>query len=107
MDSAITIHGHLLNTGSDPTSVGFRRLVSAKLGDEPGTYLVLIHYAPDHNFHDEIVYNTPDIDKQKIVWAFDFGPQADRPLLDYYRGRKVWLVQPDGASPTLEPYSGH
>jgi hypothetical protein len=27
-------------------------------------------------------------------------------LLDYYRGRKVWIVQPDGANPTLEPYSG-
>jgi hypothetical protein len=48
---------------------------------------------------------SPDIDAQKIVWAFDFGPEADRPLLDYYRGRKVWLVQPDGPDPTLQPYS--
>jgi hypothetical protein len=53
-----------------------------------------------------MVYNTPDIDTQKIVWAFDFGPDGDRPLLNYYHDRKVWLVKPDGPHPTLEPYTG-
>jgi len=105
IDNAMIIHGHLQNTSPDTTSIGFRHVVASKLNKESGMHLVLVHYAPDHNFHDEIVYNTPDIDKQKIVWAFDFGPEADRPLLDYYRGRKVWLVQPDGLQPTLEPYS--
>jgi hypothetical protein len=68
---------------------------------------VLVRYAANHNFHGEIVYNSPDIDTQKIVWAFDFGPEADRPLLDYYRDRKVWLIQPDGPRPTLERYSSN
>jgi hypothetical protein len=81
--------------------------VARRLASEPGTHLVLVHYAANHSGHDEIVYNTPDIDAQKIIWAFDFGREADRPLLDYYRGRKVWLVQPDGSSPTLEPYSAN
>jgi hypothetical protein len=104
-DNAVTIYSHTQHTDSAPTSVGFRRQVTARLGSEPGTHLVLVHYAANHNSLEEIVYNSPDIDTQKIVWAFDFGGEADRPLLDYYRGRKVWLVQPDGPNPTLEPYS--
>jgi hypothetical protein len=105
-DSGMSIYSRI-QKGADSTAVGFRRQVAARLGSEPGTHLVLVRYAPSHSFHDEIIYNSPDIDAQKIVWAFDFGPDADRPLLEYYRGRKVWLVQPDGPQPTLEPYSGN
>lgn len=90
---------------TDLPSVTFRYEVLQKLNFEPGQHLVLVHYSPEHSPHDEIVYNGPDIDSQKIIWAFDFGPQEDRPLLDYYKGRKVWLVQPDPPHPTLQPYS--
>jgi len=89
-----------------PVSVqAFRQQVVEKLGSEPGMHLALVHYAAIHDAQMEIVYNGADIDAQKIVWAYDFGPDADRPLLDYYRGRKVWLVQPDGPNPSIEPYS--
>jgi hypothetical protein len=104
-NSVVTIHsGH-----EDPetASIGFRRRVAARLESEPGMHLVLVRYAANHNFHGEIVYNGPDIDTQKIVWAFDFGPETDRPLLDYYRDRKVWLIQPEGPRPSLEEYSGN
>jgi hypothetical protein len=83
----------------------FRQQVMEKLGSEAGMHLAIVRYAANHNSGQEIVYNGADIDAQKIVWAFDFGPDADRPLLDYYRGRKVWLVQPDGPNPSIEPYS--
>ena len=90
----------------DTGAIGFRRLVSERLSSEPGLQLALVRYAANHDPHSEIIYNSPDIDRQKIVWAFDFGPAADRPLLDYFKTRKVWLVQPDGPDPTIEPYSG-
>jgi hypothetical protein len=106
-NSADNIHEHRTRLETDSTAVGFRHRVAARLGSEPGAQLVLVHYAANHNFHEEIVYNSPNIDSQKIIWAFDFGPDADRPLLDYYRGRKVWLVQPDGPRPTLEMYTGN
>jgi hypothetical protein len=102
-DSVITIYGRTQST--DSTAVGFRRQVGARLGSQAGKHLVLVRYAANHNPHEEIIYNSPDIDAQKIVWAFDFGLEADRPLLDYYRDRKVWLIQPDGPHPTLERYS--
>jgi hypothetical protein len=102
-DSVVTIHGR--GQGQDSTPFDFKRKVTAKLSSEPGMHLVLVHYAADHDFLNELVYNSPDIDAQKIVWAFDFGPQGDLPLLAYYPGRKVWLIQPDGPHPTMEPYS--
>ena len=103
VDTVETIYSSKSATEMNP--VVFRRQVSARLESEAGTHLVLVHYAPNHSFHSECVYNSPDIDSQKIVWAFDFGPQADRPLLEYFAGRKVWLMQPDGPQPTLELYS--
>jgi hypothetical protein len=106
-DSIVTINTRVESPDTAATAVGFRRQVAHRLASEPGTHLVLVRYAANHSGHDEIVYNDPNIDAQKIIWAFDFGPEADRPLLDYYRGRKVWLVQPDGSSPTLEPYSAN
>jgi hypothetical protein len=99
------IHNRTRSTDEGP--VGFRRQVTVRLESEMGKHLVLVRYAANHNLAEEIVYNSPDIDAQKIVWAFDFGPEADRPLLAYYRDRRVWLIQPDGPRPTLEPYSGN
>ena len=106
-DALEMIHLHRTHDGTDLTPLGFRRRVDARLGAEPGKHLVLVRYAPDHNALFEIIYNTPDVDLQKTVWAFDFGPAADQPLLDYYRDRKVWLARPDGLSPTLETYKNY
>jgi hypothetical protein len=104
VDSAQTIYNST-HSSVATTPVAFRRQITARLASEPGMQLVLVRYAANHSPYDEILYNGPDIDAQKIVWAYDLGPEADRPLLDYYRNRKVWLVQPDGPRPTLEPYS--
>jgi hypothetical protein len=104
LDATAAIRDH--NRGADSGPTGFRVQVNDRLGSEPGKHLVLVHYLPTHDYLRDIVYNTPDIDSQKIIWAFDFGPEADRPLLNYYRDRRVWIAQPDGPSPTLEPYYG-
>ena len=45
------------------------------------------------------MYNAVDIDNAKVVWACDMN----RSNQDYYRNRKVWLVQPDSAS-SVTPY---
>lgn len=88
----------------DTTPQAFRDKVEARLTSEPGRHLVLIHYSPDHDYQAELVYNGPDIDSQKIIWAFDLGREKDRSLLSYYRDRKVWMCEPDGPHPALEPY---
>ena len=55
---------------------------------------------------DEWASNAADIDAAKVVWARDIPGRDLRPLLDYYRDRKLWVVDADAAHPQLEPYSG-
>jgi hypothetical protein len=54
--------------------------------------------------HEEWVYNHADIDGSAVIWARDMGDARNRELLDYYRDRKVWLLEPDRPAPALDPY---
>ena len=70
----------------------------------PGKQLVLVRYSPDHNPIDQWVYNRADINDSKIIWAWDMGPTSNQELLDYYKDRKAWLVEPDAKPVKLTPY---
>ena len=58
-------------------------------------HLVLVHYSDDHVLDDEWVYNSADIDSSKIVWAREIPGQDPQPLLQYFRGRELWLLDAD------------
>jgi len=87
--------------------------IQAALEQMPGKHLVLVRYAPNHNASEEWVYNSPDTDSSKVIWAreMDSGEnqeqneEQDLALIRYYKDRKVWLVQPDATPATLTPYS--
>jgi hypothetical protein len=84
-------------------------IARAKIQDEmenvPGNHLAIVRYAPNHNFIlDEWVFNNADIDGSRVVWARDMGAQ-NAELVDYFRTRKVWLVEPDYNPPRLTPYA--
>jgi hypothetical protein len=32
------------------------------------------------------------------------GPEQDRPFLEYYRNRKIWVLEPDQSPPKLSLY---
>jgi hypothetical protein len=89
--------------GPEPPGVPRAHAV-AKLETYPGPQLAIVRYAPDHDFIDEWVYNSPDIDKSKVVWARDMGMAANQELLRYFHDRTVWLVQPDFDPPRISPY---
>jgi len=72
----------------------------------PGKQLVLVHYGPQHNVALEWVYNGADLDEAKTVWARDIPGQDLEPLLDYYRDRKVWILEADVSPARLQPYDG-
>jgi hypothetical protein len=46
------------------------------------------------------IYNDADIDRSRIVWARDLGPERNAALVKYFAGRDVWMVDPN-----LEPAS--
>ena len=70
----------------------------------PGEHLVLVRYSANHNFDVEWVYNAADIDASKVVWARDMDEQDNQELLQYFKNRRVWLVEPDQSPPKLSPY---
>jgi hypothetical protein len=83
------------------TRVHDRDPLVQKLLAEPGQQLVLVVYDLDHYDTAEWVYNDPDIDHAKIVFARDMGPEQNQALLSYFAGRRVWRVHVAGAKAYL------
>jgi hypothetical protein len=79
--------------------------VAEKLAAMPGQQLVIVRYAGDHNPIDEWVYNAASIDGAKVVWAREMGSAENEDLIRYYKGRSVWLVEPDKKPVTVVPYA--
>jgi hypothetical protein len=85
-------------------TLSYRPTVIDRLWHTAGKHLVIVHYTATHSLHEEWVYNDADIDGSRIVWAQDMGDR-NRELLDYYRDRKVWIIQPDIDPLAVQPYS--
>jgi hypothetical protein len=83
----------------------FQRMLEGMAGRQ----LVLVRYTADHDPNStsnvEWVYNAADIDASRVVWARDMGEVQNRELIEYFKGRNVWLVQPDLNPIRLEAYS--
>lgn len=80
-----------------------RARVLAELESLPGQQLAIVPYSPHHMLNDW-VYNAADIDESKLVWARQMDPASNRELLDYYKDRKAWLVEPDCNPPKILPF---
>lgn len=88
-----------------PAPFGTERAhIKSHLESLPGKQLVIVQYSQNHNPLDEWVYNAPDIAHAKVIWARDMGPAENLDLIRYYKGRTVWLVQPDKYPAALAPY---
>jgi hypothetical protein len=78
--------------------------VESTLGNMAGGQLAIVRYAPNHNVIDEWVYNAPDIDHSKVIWAREMSAAENLELIRYYKDRTVWLVQPDLHPVGIAPY---
>ncbi len=83
---------------------GERAAIEARLEHMPGGQLAIVRYGPGHNTLNEWVYNAPDIDNSKVVWAREMDPEDNLELIHYYANRKAWLVEPDTIPARLSPY---
>jgi hypothetical protein len=81
-----------------------RARIERSLENLPGQHLIIVRYGPQHRLQDEWVYNLADIDAQKVIWARDMGETRNRELLQYYQGRRGWLLEPDESPYKLSPY---
>lgn len=80
-----------------------RAEILRQLETQAGRHLVIVRYGPEHNFHQEWVYNEADIDSAKVVWARSRHARADRRLAAYFADRRVWLLAADEEPVQLTP----
>ena len=75
-----------------------------RLNAIPGRHLVLVRYDANHDPLIEWVYNQANIDASRVVWARDMGAARNQEIIEYYKDRRVWLLEPDHRPPVLSPY---
>jgi hypothetical protein len=83
---------------------GLRVQVSDQLMRVGGRHVVFVRYGANHSFHDEWVYNAADVDASPIVWCRAGGPADKEQVAQYYKDRRLWVVDVDGATARLSRY---
>ena len=95
-----------LSRADDETSFSLQRArILAHLKQDEERHLVVVRYESNHSPHREWVYNDADIDGAKVVWAREMDATQNRKLLEYFKDRRVWLLEADAELPKLVPYS--
>lgn len=89
--------------GTEPLGLP-RAAIACELDRRPEKQLAIVRYAPGHNVFDDWVYNAADIDQAHTVWAREMDRAANEELLQYFRGRRAWLVEPDANPPKITPW---
>ena len=96
---------YLLSIASTRQAELPRWRVQHQLEQLPGRQIAFVRYATGHNPMDEWVYNSANIDSAKVVWARTMSAAEDRDLINYFGDARAWLVEPNGVSPKVAPYS--
>jgi hypothetical protein len=79
-----------------------------QLEAQPGKQLVLIRYNPPLHENDNAwTFNLANLQDAKIVWARESSdPNENRRMIEYFKGRKVWLAEPDATPQRIIPFPG-
>ncbi len=78
-----------------------RARILKQMQETGGRHVLVVRYRPDHNYHQEWVYNRADIDAADVVWAHELSPEQNQKLVDYMSDRSIWLLEPDVQPPRL------
>jgi len=82
-----------------------RARILAQLDATPGEQLVIVRYEPRHDTDWEWVYSEGDNRPVKSrLWARDMGTAQNEELIEYFKGRRVRVVDTDEDTPQLVPY---
>jgi len=91
----------------DPIGPNFERAnLIGRLKAQGGSHLIIVRYSPQHNGHEEWVYNDANIDRSTIVWAREMDATENQRLIAYFHDRQTWLLEADSRPPRLVKYPG-
>lgn len=86
-----------------PTGAYLRTIVQRAVSEKPGSYLAMVTYDPDYRIHDDVVYNSADLDGSKLIWANDLGEEGNAELLSVYRNRRVIRIRLSNSAVEIRP----
>lgn len=87
------------NSWCDPPKHGYQRAsIQRVIEERPGNHVAIVKYNRSE-LGSSWVFNAPDIDSQRLIWAQDMGDEKNQELVDYYRDRTFWIVEPDANPP--------
>jgi hypothetical protein len=71
------------------------------------TQVVFVSYGPEHNYHEEWIYNGADIFNSPVIWARDLGEEKNQELLKLLPQHQAWFlfVERDDEFPIQSPLS--
>jgi hypothetical protein len=87
-----------------------RRLVASReeavrrLNAVHGMHLVFVRYARGFSTHQEWVFNSGDLESQRVIFAQDLGEARNLELMARYPSRNSWLCSMTIRDKHLEPY---
>ena len=83
-----------------------RAQINSNLQAHPGRHLVIVRFSnAAGSLSGNWISNAADIDGAPVVWAMEIPGVDIQPLLDYFRGRQVWLLEPSAeAEVRITPY---
>jgi hypothetical protein len=81
-----------------------RARITTELEHAAGKHVVIVRYKSNPPPRRDWVYNSANIDAQKIIWAGDRGAVENQKLLAYYQDRHIWILYVDELPVRLEPY---
>jgi hypothetical protein len=104
-NTELIVHG--LKPNDQPEWAHRRARLLEQFSKLPQRQLIIVRYpTSDWETGEEWVYNTSDIDQQRVIFAYDLGPEENLTLLHYYPDRCAWLLTFDPATGKqhVEPY---
>ena len=86
-----------------------RQQIVDQLHREGGRHLIVIRYAPNVANTPSFAYrdwtrNGADLDGSEILWAREMDVEHNARLLEYFKDRRVWLLDVDTGGTKLLPY---
>jgi len=86
-----------------------RQQIIDQLHREGGRHLIMIRYAPNTTNTPGVARrdwtrNGADLDGSEILWAREMDAERNARLLEYFKDRRVWLLDVDTGDTKLFPY---
>ena len=81
-----------------------REIFQKTLESRPGRHILFVHF---HRWETAAVFwifNDPDPQNSKVIWAYDMGDKANQEFMRLYPGRQSWLVDKNNIYMPILPY---